>query len=251
MGLLDGRAAVVYGGSGKLGSHIARALYAQGARVAVHYHGNAEKARALAESLDPRGERAVAAQGDVTDEASLNRLVNEVKEHFGSLDVVVNTVHAPFEPKFVADMGREDWKLHTDALLGHFLVCKTALPVMRAQQRGRIVFVSAALAVRYAGGCSAYTAVKRGLDGFCRTLAKEEGKHNILVNVVAPGGVSDSVSEGGGEWDDMTKMLLANCALGRFATSEEVANAVVYFASPLADGITGQTIYVSGGEIMI
>lgn len=251
MGLLDGRAAIVYGGSGKLGSHIARALYAQGASVAVHYFSNAEKARALAEDLDPKGKRAVAAQGDVTDEASLNRLVEEVRERFGSLDVVVNTVHAPFEPKFVADMKKEDWALHVEALTGHFLVCKTALPTMRAQKRGRVIFVSAALAVRYAGGCSAYTAVKRGLDGFCRTLAKEEGKNNILVNIVAPGGVSDSVSEEGGEWDDMTKMLLANCALGRFATSQEVANTVVYFASPLADGITGQTLYVSGGEIML
>lgn len=251
MKLLKGRTAVVFGGSGKLGGYISSALYEQGANVAVHYFNNSKKANELVEKTDITGECMMTVPGNITEESSLKALVDKVKHRFGSLDIAVNTVHAPFDPKYVRDMKENDWKLHLDAMMGHFNICKSVLPVMRKQNYGRIIFVSAALAVRYAGGCSAYTTVKRGLNGFCRTLALEEGKNNIMVNIVAPGGIMDSVSEEGQEWDEMTDRLLANCALGRFATSKEVANTVVYFSSPLADGITGQTIYVSGGEIML
>jgi 3-oxoacyl-[acyl-carrier protein] reductase len=98
---------------------------------------------------------------------------------------------------------------------------------------------------------SLYSTVKKGLNGFCQSLAREEGKNNILVNVVSPGAVADCNNESGDEWDALGKVLLANSALGRFATSQEVANAVVFFSSHLADGITGQILYISGGEIMV
>jgi 3-oxoacyl-[acyl-carrier protein] reductase len=249
--LLEGRSAIVFGGSGRVGTTIARTLFASGARVGIHYFSNQSKAEALAHSLDPAGKRALSLQADCTDEKSLQALVQKVKETFGSVDIVVNTVHAPFQPVLVADAGSKDWQVHQEALLSHFLICKSVIPSMREQQYGRIIFISAGLAVRYSAGMSLFSTVKKGLNGFCQSLAREEGSHNILVNVVAPGAVEDCNSETAEEWEKLGKLLLANSALGRFATSQEVANAALFFASPLADGITGQVLFVCGGEIMV
>lgn len=248
--LLDGRSSIVFGASGKVGATIARTLFGFGAKVGIHYFTNQSRADALANALDPSGKRALSICGDCTDEKSLQAVVQNVKDAFGSIDIIVNTVHAPFHPVYVADAGVEDWKVHQEALIGHFLICKSVLPIMREQQYGRIIFISAGLAVRYAAGMSLFSTVKKGLNGFCQSLAREEGKNNILVNVVSPGAVKDCNSEIGGEWDALGKILLTNSALGRFATSQEVANAVAFFASYLADGITGQVLYISGGEIM-
>ncbi len=251
MELLKGRSAVVFGGSGKLGSAIAAELHRQGARVAIQYFSNSTKAERLASSLDITGETAIAVRADSTSEESLHAAVEQVLSAFGSVDIMVNAIHGPFEPVNVADSRPEDWKTHLDALKSQYLTVKSVLPVMRAQQYGRIIYISAAMAVRYGEGCSMYTTVKRGLNGFCRTVAIEEGKNNILVNIVCPGGVSDAETQKGGDWDDMAREFIARCPLGRLATAQEVANTVVYFASPLADGITGQILYVAGGEIML
>jgi len=251
MGLLEGKSAIVYGASGALGGKIARELFKQGAKVAVHCFRGTKKAQALADELDAAGERAMVVQADCKNGQALETLVRTVRTAFGSVDIVVNAVHPPFEPVTVADAGDGDWKLHVDAMMSAFHIFQSAIPVMREQRYGRLVFISAAMAVRYGAGCSMYTTVKRGLNGFCRTLAIEEAKNNIMVNIVAPGGVSDAETESGGEWDEMTREFIAKCALGRFATSQEVANTVVYFASELSGGITGQTLFVSGGEIML
>jgi 3-oxoacyl-[acyl-carrier protein] reductase len=126
----------------------------------------------------------------------------------------VNTVHAPFQPIHVVNAGMEDWKVHQEALRSHFLICKTAIPIMREQQYGRIIFISAGLAVRYAAGMSLFSTVKKGLNGFCQSLAREEGKNNILVNVVSPGAVEDCSNETDGEWHALGKILLVKSALG-------------------------------------
>lgn len=251
MELLDNRSAIIFGGSGKLGSAIAKCLYEHGAKVAVHYFHNSSKADNLAKELDPTGKNAISVYANGTEENTLESAVEKVKNKFGTLDIVVNTVHLPFDAKNVADSKFDDWNLHLDALKIHYLICKTVLPVMRKQQYGRIIYISAALAVRYSAGCSMYTTIKSGLNGFTRTMAIEEAKNNILVNMVAPGGISDAMNQSGEDWDEMAKAFIARCPLGRLATSKEVANTVLYFASPLSDGITGQILYVCGGEVML
>jgi len=249
--LLDGLSAVVFGGSGKLGLVIARTLFDQGAKVGIHYKTNRGKADELAAELDPQGLRAVSIQADCTDEASLNRAIEKVKKVFGGVDVVVNAVHPPFKPVSIADVQISDLQVQQEGLNSQVFICKSVLPTFRQQRFGRIIFISAGLAVRYAAGMSLFTTTKKGLNGFCQTLAREEGPNNILVNVVSPGAVDLETNVGQSEWDDLGKNLIKNCALGRFATPQEVANAVVFFASPLASGITGQILYISGGEIML
>ena len=251
MGLLEGKNAVIFGGSGKLGMAIAQEYARQGANVAVHYFSNGRKADALAEDIRARGQKAIAFGADTTDADDLAAGMQKAAEALGGVDIMVNAVHGPFEPSGVYDSQPEEWQVHLTGLQSHYLTVKAVLPFMRRQGFGRIIYISAALAVRYEEGCSMYTAVKSGLNGFCRTLAKEEGKHNILVNIICPGGIRDAETQSGGDWDEFSRKFLERCALGRFATTQEVANTAVYFASPLAEGITGQTIYVSGGEIML
>ncbi len=247
---LTGRTALIYGGSGLIGAAIARRLYESGANIAIHYYRGRDSAVALAAALDPAGERAFVIGCDITSPDAVETTTSAVVTRFGSLDIVVNTVHAPFTPKPVAESTVSDWRLHLDALTGHFNICKAALAPMRSAGYGRIVYISAALAVRYAPGCAMYSTVKDGLNAFSRTLALEEGKNNITVNIIAPGRVDDCDSESGDDWDEMTETFLALCPLGRFATSRDVSSAVLYLVSEMGDGITGQTLFVTGGEIM-
>ena len=253
-GLLEGQTAIVYGGSGLVGSVVAVILAGEAANVVVHYRHNAAVATRVAADITALGGRAVASQADVTDEASIEALVNDTEERFGAIHIVVNAAHGQFEPKAVADMTWSDWDLHLDALKGHFLMCKSVLPIMRRQHYGRIVFISGGLSHRLYEGFSAYTTVKLGLNGFSKTLALEEGRRNITVNIVAPGKVvpmdapeSADTSEA---WDEIEQRELSNAVLGRYATPEDVAHAVLYFVSPSASGITGQTLFVAGGEVM-
>lgn len=249
---LTGKTAIVLGAVGNLGQQIAGALYEHGANVAVNYYHNEEdKAAALLNRLDAGGERSLAAFCDVGQETSVKAFVDQVGEAFQRVDILVNLVHNPeFVPKNVADMEWSDWNNHLVAQKGHFLICKYVLPYMRAQQYGRIIYISGGLAVRHMGGSSAFAAVKSGLTAFSKTLAIEEGPNHITVNIVAPGKITSLDSDGAFSWSDKEAELLEKTPLRRFATQEDVANAVLYFASPIADAMTGQTLYVACGELM-
>ena len=121
MRLLEGKTAIVYGGSGVLGSKIARELHEQGAKTVIHCFHGWERAQKLAEELDPSGKNAIAVQADCGDPQALTGLVEKVRNTFGSVDIVVNAVHPPFEPVDVADSKDGDWKLHLDAMMSDII----------------------------------------------------------------------------------------------------------------------------------
>ena len=250
---LQGRCAIVLGAVGNLGASIAKTLHAHGANIVFNYYKNEEeKAAALSAALDPSGERVLSGFCDITDEDSVEALVRAAEEHFGRIDIMVNLVHNPeFTPKNVADMEWKDWNQHLIAQKGHFLICKHVLPIMRRQHFGRIIYISGGLAVRHMGGSSAFAAVKSGMHGFCKTLAIEEGPNNITVNIVAPGKITSLNTDGAFSWNDKEAELLQKTPLRRFATQQDVADTVLYFAAPIANSMTGQTLYVACGEIML
>lgn len=246
--------ALVCGGSGRVGSTIASTLGSWGANVAVQYHSQAGAAAQVVADISAAGAKSAAFKADLSNEAAVQDLVKSVEGHFGSLHILVNAMHGQFDPKDVADMGWQDWDVHLAALKAHFLICKAVLPVMRRQRHGRIIYISAGLSRRLFRGCSAYSAVKAGLNAFSKTLALEEGQYGITVNIVAPGKV---VPSSGGPstdnpqaWEELNRQAESNAPLRRHATAEDVAAAVLGFASPQASGITGQTVFVAGGEIM-
>lgn len=250
---LTGRTAVIFGGVGNLGTYIVRKLYEHGANVVVSYYkGEDEKAREFLKSLDPSGNRSFALYCDIADEDSVKAFVENSKEHFGTLEIAVNLVHNPdWVPTNVADVDWSYWRDNLIAQKGHFLICKHILRPMRKQHYGRIIYISGGLAVRHMGGSAAFSSIKAGLTVFSKTLAIEEGPNNITVNIVAPGRITPLESDGTFSWDESSVELLKKTPLGRFATQDDVANAVLYFASPIAEGITGQTLYVACGEIML
>jgi 3-oxoacyl-[acyl-carrier protein] reductase len=249
---LRNQVAVVCGGSGTVGSAIAAVLAEEGASVAVHYRGRRDAAELVVHRIVQAGGRAQAFQADLTDETSTAMLIRDVLHRLGEPSILVNTVHAEGEPKTVFDMAWKDWAVHLDAIKAHFLVCRAVLPAMRERRYGRIVFISGGLSHRYMKGCAAYTTAKAGLEGFCKTLALEEGPSGITVNIVAPGRVDTGAAAGAS--DPSRAMLDAQRVsappLGRDATGRDIADAVSYFASPGAGCITGQTIFVTGGEVM-
>jgi len=248
------RVALICGGSGRIGAYTARVLAGEGYFALVHYQKSKEKAERIVEEIRSTGGLARAVQADLSDEKDVARLIEEIKRQDGRLDVLVNAVHAQFTPVPVAEMSWEDWTEHLNALKSHFLVCRMCLSLMRAQHYGRIIYISGGLARRFFAGCSAYSTIKAGLNAFSKTLAVEEGKNGITVNIVAPGKVDmddDRPStDNPQDWELANRASMANSPLGRHANLADVAAAVVYFASEVAGGVTGQTIYTAGGEIM-
>jgi len=250
---LSGRTALIFGGTGNLGSFIAKKLYENGAKTAVSYYFDHEEdlAKKQLTALDPAGEKTLSSYVDLADQASVTGFVKKARDTFVTVDIVVNTVHNPaFTPKDVYDMEWSDWKTDLTAQKGHFNVCKSVLPAMREQRFGRIIYISGGLAVRHMASSSAFACVKSGMHAFNRTLAIEEGRNNITVNIVAPGKITSLDTDGAFAWDEAEAELLRRTPLGRFATQEDVANTVLYFASPLANAMTGQILYVACGELM-
>lgn len=252
--LLEGQIALVYGATGRVGSATAMVLAQHGATVVCHYHRNAAGAEKLVSDIEQARGKAIALGADATDESAVVGLLSQIEARLGGLHSVVNTVHGDFDPKPIAEMNWSDWDIHLEGLKVHFLLCRNLLPIMRRQRFGRIVFISGGLARRLLIGCSPYTTVKAGLNGFCKALAFEEGRHNITVNIVAPGKViplDDRPSTDNPDaWAGAESREAEAAPLGRFATALDVAYAALYFVSPWASCISGQTLYVAGGEIM-
>lgn len=253
-GRLNGRTSIIFGATSKVGPAICLRLAGEGSKVVVHYHSNRDKAEQVVEDIKKFGGSAIALQANGIKETEIRELMEKTVSQFGSVDFIVNLTHkyAAVSDVMVADMTWDDWSLHLEAMQTHFFICKHAIHFMRQQHFGRIVFISGGLAYRFFKGCSVYSTVKAGLNAFCKTLALEEGENNITVNIISPGKI---VNQKKTEEDIAQNRMYVedskcNCPLGRYASPEDVANAVLFFVSPDANGITGQTLYVSGGEIM-
>jgi 3-oxoacyl-[acyl-carrier protein] reductase len=194
------------------------------------------------------GAECFAVESDVTDPQKVSYLINVVVERFGRLDILVNNV-GEFRWKLVADSTLEEWKeILSSNLLSVLYASKAVLPVMRRQRWGRIINLGAVGAERAFGQAtiSAYAAAKAAMVAFSRSLAIEEAKNGITVNVVNPSNIDEkelSLAEA-------RRMRDARFPIGRPPTAEDVAAAVKFFAAEEADYVTGQVINVSGGWLL-
>ncbi|MEM5779790.1 MAG: SDR family NAD(P)-dependent oxidoreductase [Lawsonibacter sp.] len=239
---------IVFGATGSVGAGVCRSLAQSGHVVVVHYFQNRAKAEQLTKEIVDAGGVAMAAQADVRDFGQVQALVDKVVAACGAIHAAVNFVHRDdYQPTEVMEMQWRDWDCHLDAVKSHFHICKALLPVMKAQQYGRIIYISGGLAYRFYKGCAAYSAAKAGMNAFSKSLASEVGKDHITVNIVAPGKVVQTDCAGA---DRFQEDAVSSCPLGRFTTPSDLAGVILFFTSPAAANITGQTIYVSGGEIM-
>jgi gluconate 5-dehydrogenase len=246
---LDGKVALVTGGYGGIGESICRGLASIGAKVAVAGH-NPDKAASCAKALQAEGCDTYAATFDTASVPQTQRMVDEVAKHFGRIDILVNCVGLNREAK-AEEFSEEQFDFVLDVnLKGAMFQAQAAARHMIGQGTGgkqvHIGSVRTMLGLR-GRGYAAYCASKGGLGILCKQLAAEWAPHKINVNVVAPTFVRTEMVANMLSDANFYNSLIARIPLGRIAEPEDVRNAVLFFASPASDFITGQTLYLDGG----
>jgi 3-oxoacyl-[acyl-carrier protein] reductase len=245
---LVNRVALITGGSRGIGRGIAIRLAQEGARIAISYRSNKTAAHQALRQLQASGADCVAVETDVTDAARAEQLVQTVADRYGRVDIVVNNVGG-FRWGALAESSLEDWQsIFSSNLSSVVYVSRASLPHMRKGRWGRIVNLGAVGAERAFGQAkiSAYAAAKAAVVALSRSLALEEAKNGITVNVVNP----SSIDEKELTLSEARRMRDARFPIGRPPTVEDVAAAVAFFASDEAEYVTGQVINVSGGWML-
>jgi 3-oxoacyl-[acyl-carrier protein] reductase len=245
---LEGKIALVTGGSQGIGETIARRLAFAGATVLVAAR-NQEKAAAVVAAIVDAGGSAEAVPLDVADPSSIPALFRGIAERHGRLDILVNNAGIT-DDGLLLRMSKESWDrvLATD-LTGVFLVTQEAVKLMMKKRiAGRIVTVGSVVGLMGNAGQANYAAAKAGVVGFSMSLAREIGSRGITVNVVAPGYIETAMTEALNE--DQRTALAGKIVLGRLGKGEDVAGAVLYLASDLASYVTGTVLNVSGGLLI-
>jgi NAD(P)-dependent dehydrogenase (short-subunit alcohol dehydrogenase family) len=244
---LGGRVALVTGAGSGFGRTIARRFAEAGARVAVHYRGSRAGAEAVVADIRTGGGQARSFSGDLTLGGEATRVVDEVAEAFGRLDVLVNNAGA-YPLSDLLTVSATEWDEVLAANLKSALVAlQAAARRMSAAGGGAIVNVTSIQAFRPAEGLSAYSAAKAGLEMLTRSAAVELGPSGIRVNAVAPGVVWREGIEAA--WPDGVARYRARAPLGRIGQPDEVADACLFLASPASRFITGATLVVDGGVL--
>ena len=254
MSVLDGKVALVTGASRGVGASIANALAGEGAAVVVNYLKSEDLAEEVAGGIRGRGGRAFAHQADVTDEAAVKGMVERAAWEFGPVDVLVNNAlpDYKFDPvgrKSFGEVGWEDFAQQLGGLKGALHCSQAVVPGMIEGGGGRIVSILSNLINNPVVPYHDYTTAKSAFLGFSRNLAAELGPHNITVNMVA-GGLIDETDASSPTTREVRQLVVASTPLRRLGAPEDLARAVLMFASPWADFVTGQYITCDGGLVM-
>lgn len=245
---LEGKRAIVTGGSRGIGRAIALRLADEGADVAVCASSSAGSAEAVAEEIRAKGRQALGCQADVSNAAQVAALISETLEAFCSIDILVNNAGINRDGLLIR-MKEEDWDSVLDVnLKGAFLCTKAVARLMMKARSGRIVNLSSVVGLMGNAGQVNYSAAKAGLLGLTKSSAKELASRGITVNAVCPGFIPTDMTEGIPEQAKAT--LIDLIPLGRLGTTENIAAAVAFLASDDASYITGQSLVVDGGMVM-
>ena len=241
VGDLQGRVALVTGAGRRIGRGVALALAAQGAQVVVHYRSRQEEAAAVVREIAAAGGRAFAAPAELRDPAAVEAMVGTVAARAGSLDILVNNV-GTFLVKSIAEVTPAEWEQSLAATVTvTFLACRAALPGMVERGYGRIVNFADAGAdhLRAAPNITPYLIGKTGVLILTKSLAAAYARHGITVNAVSPGIVDNSVTKPPGAEEAIPA--------GRFATIDDITNAVLFLLRDASSYITGANLKVGGG----
>jgi len=248
MKLIEGKIAVITGAARGIGEGIALKFAEHGAHIAFTYisDSSAEKAKALEEKLKTLGVKAKAWKSNAGDFAQCEAFVNDVLKEFGTVDICVNNAGIS-KDNLLLRMTAEQWdeviKVNLNSV---FYMTKQVIKPMMKAKSGVIINMSSIIGEMGNAGQTSYAASKAGIIGFTKSVAKELGSRNIRCNAIAPGFVETDMTSylKNGEAADKYK---AGIPLGKFATTEDIANVALFLSSNLGSYITGQTISVCGG----
>ncbi|MGR3492683.1 MAG: 3-oxoacyl-ACP reductase FabG [Shimia sp.] len=242
---LDGKAALVTGASGGIGGAIAMALHAEGASVGL----SGTREGPLEELASKLGDRAYMLPCNLSDPEAVAALPKTAAESMGSLDILVNNAGVTRD-NLAMRMSDDEWQSVIDVnLTSTFKLCKGVLRGMMKARWGRIVNISSVVGATGNPGQANYAASKAGMVGMSKSLAYEVASRGITVNCVAPGFIETAMTDK--LTDDQKAGILGQIPAGRMGSSEEIAAAVSFLASPGASYVTGTTIHVNGGMAML
>jgi 3-oxoacyl-[acyl-carrier protein] reductase len=247
-GRLDGRTALITGGSRGIGAAIARAFAAEDAAVALIHLGDGANAESLVAEIEVQGRPALACEGDVADPDAVARATAQVESGLGPVDILVSCTgivdEAPFEAMTLAAWDR----MIAVHLRGTFLMAHAVYPGMRARGFGRIINLASQVAYKGMAGLTHYCAAKAGIIGLTRALALEGAPHGVTVNAIAPGPTDTDILLGmSPQW---RAQKMAELPIGRFARPEEIAPTALLLASDDGAFYIGQTLSPNGGDVM-
>jgi 3-oxoacyl-[acyl-carrier protein] reductase len=243
---LEGKVAIVTGGTRGIGRAIVLDLAANGADVALNYRQSADLAQELAETIRGMGRRALVVQADVSSFADAQAMAQKMLDEFGRLDILVNNAGMNWDG-VVWKMTEEQWdRVISVDLKGTFNYTRAVTPIFRGQGSGKIVNITSINGLRGKFGQTNYSAAKAGVIGFTKACARELGRYSVNVNAVAPGLIETEMVKEAPE--KVREMALAEIVLGRLGLPEEVAYVVTFLCTERARHITGQVIQVDGGQ---
>jgi len=242
MGLLEGKVALITGGSRGIGEAIVRKFVAEGAQVAFTYRSSSSQSDAIVSEL---GSAAKTYQSDASDYSSAEQLIQQVVEDFGRIDILINNAGIT-QDNLMLRMSEEQWDNVINVnLKSVFNLTKHALRTMMRQKAGSIINMSSVVGVFGNAGQANYSASKAGIIGFSKSIAKEVGSRNIRCNAIAPGFIQTEMTD---ELDEKTRdNFLANIPLKRWGKAEEVADLCVFLGSDMSTYVSGQVLSVCGG----
>ena len=244
---LEGQVALVTGSSRGIGASIARRMAQAGARVALNYNASVDAAIEVKNSINASGGDAMLTAGDVSDEKQAEQIIKAVMDEFGHIDILVNNAGIHRDRLLMRMISSDFDEVLQVNLRGAFLCTKYVMPHLIRQHYGRVINMSSVVGLSGNPGQANYAAAKAGLIGFTKAVAREVASRNVTVNAIAPGYIATGMVEDLN--DEQRSQILERIPMGRFGTSEDVAETILFLSSKGAGYLTGQVLTVDGGLI--
>ena len=246
--LLEGKSALVTGGSQGIGAAASLELAREGANVCLTYRKHDVEAKKYADEIREMDRKALAIKCDISSFAEAESVVKKAVDEFGGLDILVNNAGMNWDG-VSWKMSEEQWDRVIEVnLKGYFNFTRQVAPIFKDQKYGKIINITSINGMRGKFGQSNYSASKAGIIGFTKAVAKELGAFNVNVNAVAPGLIETTMLKESDSRDKIIDMALNEIVLKRVGQPEDLANVVAFLASDKARHVTGEVIKVDGGQ---